>query len=82
MPAGLQRIILCLSGSCSRADRGDAPAVPEESQGLLGLERSFRNAELVLTDLCANTPSLPHSQLKGTHHFKEPDHNFWRLLYS
>lgn len=36
--AGLQ-IILCTSGSCSRADRGDAPAVPEVSRGHLGLEK-------------------------------------------
>lgn len=64
--AGPQRFLLCTSGSCSRADRGDAPAVSEVSWGLLGLERSFSNTELVLTDLCTNTSCLPHSQLKGT----------------
>lgn len=63
MSAGLPRMVLCTSGSCSGADRGDTPAVPEVSQGL---ETTFSSTELVWTDLCTNTPCLPHSQLKGT----------------
>lgn len=61
MSAGLQSIVLCMSGSHSGADGGGAPAEPELSRGLLGLERSFSNTKLVLTDLCIHTPCLPLS---------------------